>query len=88
MPYKSWFFLGISFGVLKSNWYYSETRAKSSSEEKESMANAIEHIEENILEETWKEDSLAYCINALQQLRCQIFNLNKKYNVNEKCFNP
>ena len=88
MPYKSWFLLGISFGVLKSNWIHSETRTKSTIEERRSVANDIERIEENLLEETWKEDSLAYCIQALQQLRLEVFKLQEKYNVHEKWFAP
>lgn len=88
MPYKSWFYLGISFGVLKSNWIYSESRTKSTTEEKNRIDDAIERIEENILEETWKENSLVYCIHELQELRSQLFKLKEKYNVQEKYFSP
>ena len=88
MPYKSWFYLGVSFGVLRSNWFNSEARIKSSGEEKRSIEGSFEQIEEYLLEETWKEDSAANCIHAIQQLRFDIFKLREKYNAKEVHFSP
>jgi|APCry1669192522_1035417.scaffolds.fasta_scaffold107186_1 hypothetical protein len=89
MSHKSWFYLGISFGVVRSNWIHSKTRTRITQEEKKDVQGEFDKIEDNVLEEyNWKEEDIHSCIFALQELKLKLFKLQKKYSITEDYFSP
>ncbi len=78
--FKSWFFLGLSFGYVKANWHNVRDKLRCSASEKKLFDDTIEEIENNMLEDMWKEQNSEHCIHAIQELVTDLINLYKKYN--------
>ncbi len=72
--------MGLSFGYLKANWHYIRDKLRCSASEKKLFDDTIEEIENNMLENMWKEENSEHCIHAIQELVTDLINLYKKYN--------